>query len=173
MYWKNKEYTEVYNDYYPLISSIAYSKMGNFDEASDITQEVFIALYEKFEEVENIRNWLYGTLRFKIINHYKKNKMRENVNIDDIDDVDAIAFINGFKDLRIILQEILESDEIFEEEKDRILFELIATHYYTYEEAAKQLDLTPRQVRYKYGILVKRILECFKKKGINNVEDLL
>ena len=57
--------------------------------------------------------------------------------------------------------------------QEQLVFELIAINNYTQEETAKQLGITRRQVRYKYSIIVDRILDYFKKKGINSIEELL
>ena len=173
MLWKNKEFTEAYNDYYPLISSVAYSKLGDADEARDVVQDVFIVCYEKFEEIENMRKWLYGTLRLKILAHLKKKKSRQNINLEEVENDLLISVVNGFKDLRIILNEVIESSGVFKDDRERVLFELIAVHNFSYEKTGKQLGFTLKQVRYRYGIVVRRILDALKERGITNMEDLL
>jgi DNA-directed RNA polymerase specialized sigma24 family protein len=67
----------------------------------------------------------------------------------------------------------LEHTENYKDEKDRIIFDLIAISNYTYEEAGKYLGMAKYQVRYRYNAISKRILLYLQKKGINSLEDLL
>ena len=61
----------------------------------------------------------------------------------------------------------------YKNEKEKILFDLIAVSNYTYEKAAKLLGLTKWQVQYKYSRIEKRILQYLKQKGVTEVNDLL
>lgn len=169
---RTQDFIESYNDYYPLIFSIVFSKLDNVDEARDITQEVFTRFFEKYDTVRNSRKWLYGALRIVMIDYFKKKENR-NVNVDDMLDDVSLSFVNGFRDTRIIIKEALDDMNNFEDEKSRILFELISIHNFTYGQAGRQLNLTERQVRYKYGIIQKRLIDYFSGRGILSLEDLL
>ena len=167
-----REYTEIYMDYYPLIFNTVYSKINNYDDAEDICQEIFIRFYNKFKDVENARKWLYGTMKNVIFEFFRKKGKSE----DDIDSVleDAgLSFINGFKDIRVIIQEALNNVNIFNNEKEKIAFELISIYNYSYTKTAKTLGLSLHKVRYKYKKSVETLLSHLKSKGIDNLEDLL
>ena len=88
------------------------------------------------------------------------------------DDV-HLAFENGSRDIRIIINEALEHAGNYRDEKDRILFDLIAINQYTYEEAAKELGMTGRQAFYRYQQVSRRIVDYLNKRGITRIEDLL
>lgn len=169
---KRDAFTEVHADYYPLVFSTVYTKVGNLDDAQDICQEVFIKLYEKFEEVENPRKWLYGALRLAVLEYFRK-KRGGDVNIDEVMDGVGMTFVNGFRDSRIIIREILDDANLFADELDRAVFELVAYSNFSYSEAGRELGLSKRQVEYRYVKLAERILDELKKRGVKHIEDLL
>lgn len=159
--------------YYPLIFSTVYTKINDVNDVKDICQEIFIQCFNKFNEIENVRKWLYGAIRFEILNFYKKNK-RENINIDDLISDISLTYVNGFRDVRIVIDEALENEDIFTSEEEKVLFDLIAIHNFSYNKTAAQLDLTERQVRYKYSLISRRFEDYLKNvKGIQSLEELL
>ncbi len=157
-------------DYYPIVFTTIYSKVGNKDTAKDICQEVFMTFFEKFNEIENARSWLLGTLRNKIMKYYR-DKKDKNVNIEDVFEDVSLTFVNGFRDTRILIKEAIDNIECSKEE--RMIIDLIATHNYEYTYTAKLMGLTRRKVEYRYNALVRKIIDYLQKKGINNIEDLL
>lgn len=71
-----------------------------------------------------------------MIKHYKKR------NPDAVDperlfqDV-GLSFVNGFRDARIIINQVIEDLDNLSGEEDAVLFDLIAIRNFTYEEAGK------------------------------------
>ncbi|OHD63495.1 MAG: hypothetical protein A2176_11335 [Spirochaetes bacterium RBG_13_51_14] len=163
------EFTQAYMEYYSQVFSSILTKVGNAEDARDLCQEVFLIFFDKFEKIENKRAWLYGTLRNVVYRHYAKKD--PGVDIDEVFNDVGLTFTNGFRDTRIIISEALEQIECGEDE--RTMLDLIATHNFTYGNAAGVLGLTRRQVEYKYGQLVKRILEYLNSKGIKDIAELL
>ncbi|HNV46328.1 MAG TPA: sigma-70 family RNA polymerase sigma factor [Spirochaetota bacterium] len=172
MFLKNREFAEAYNDLYPVVFGAVYSKVGNPEDAQDICQELFVKLYEKLETIENRRKWLYGALRLEVMAYYRKKKP-DGVDIDEVFADVGLTFVNGFRDARIVISGAIEHDENFEDERERALFDLVAVQNYSYEQAGMQLGMSKRQVRYRYGLIVERILAYLQKQGIKSLEDLL
>lgn len=173
MHSKRNRLTEIYSDYYPVVFNAVLTKVGNRDDTLDICQEVFIRLYERLDRVENVRRWLFSALKLVVLEHFRKKRKNDQVNIDDVFNDVGLTFVNGFRDARIMIQEALDNISNYADEKDQVLFDLVAINYYTYEEAAKHLGLTRRQVEYKYVQIADRLLRYFKSKGIQHIEDLL
>ncbi|HNX25289.1 MAG TPA: sigma-70 family RNA polymerase sigma factor [Spirochaetota bacterium] len=169
---KVKKFTDIYSDFYSVVYNGIYAKIRNADISGDLAQEVFTRFYEKMDEVENPRKWLLGALRYVLLEHYKKNSVG-TLDIDEIFFDTNIQYVNGFRDTRIILQEAFDTSENYKDERDRIIYELIAIKNYSYEEVARLMGLTKRQVNYKYKSVVDRIVDYLKKRGINNLEELL
>lgn len=169
---KNRVFAEAYNDLYPVVFSAVYSKVSSMEDAEDLCQEIFLQFYNKMEVIDNARKWLYGALRLEIMAYYRRRRP-DATDIDDLFDDVGLTFVNGFRDTRIMIQEALEDMGNFEDEREKILFDLIAVRNYTYEEAGAELGFSKRQVRYRYGLIVSRLQEYFRKKGIASLEELL
>lgn len=72
-----KAFELVYNHYWPIMFSHAMRMLQNRDDAQDAVQELFIALHnhaDNLEENSSIANYLYITLRNKILNTIRKQK---------------------------------------------------------------------------------------------------
>ncbi len=163
-------FTEAYLDYYLLIYSVVLTKTGNADDAEDITQEVFLILYDRIGEVENTRKWLYGTMKNLILQYYQK-KSNTKIDINEIFEDVSLAYVNGFRDTRIIINEAMEN--IDKDDMDDLLLNMISIHDFSYSEVAEVTGLSKRQVGYKFNILTKKISEYLNRKGIADIEDLL
>ena len=172
---KEREFKKMYNDYYPLILNTLYSRVRNIEDAEDICHELFVSYYNKYDEIQDSRSWLFGAIKFCISNYYRKKKSAgaESVDIDSIEDSIHLAYENGFRDTRIILHQAIENDGNYNDRTERALFNLIAINKYTYEHAAEHLGLTKRQAVYKYEQVSRRIVQYLKDRGISNIGDLL
>ena len=166
---KDRRYSETYSLYYPVVFNAAFSKVGSSEDAEDIVQNVFIRYYEKMDDIRDSRSWLLGTMRYEVLNYYRK-KNNADTDIENIFDDPSLAFTNGFRDTRIIIEEAINS---LKEEENRVLFDLVAIQRYTFREAAESLGYSVRQVRYRYESIVGIILDYLRAKGIAAIEDLL
>jgi RNA polymerase sigma-70 factor (ECF subfamily) len=168
---KKNDFTDIYSTYYPVVYSAVYTKVGNEDDTNDICQEVFLRLFRKFDEVDNVRKWLFIALRYVVIEYYRKK--RPEANVDDLFSDVALTFVNGFRDARIIIAEAIDDMNNFQDDREKALFDLIAVNNFSYEEAGKQLGMTKRQVDYRYNQITARILESLRRRGVKHIEDLL
>ena len=60
----NREFNEIYEKYKNLVLKAAYSYSGNnYDAAEDITQDTFLKLYIRFDDLKggNVSAWLFTT----------------------------------------------------------------------------------------------------------------
>lgn len=74
----------------------------NGDEtlACDLVQDTFLSALEKkdtFKGIASEKTWLFAILRNKIIDHYRKKKVRNEISLDDDDIVDIHYFYNPKK----------------------------------------------------------------------------
>ncbi|MFC1670497.1 RNA polymerase sigma factor [Spirochaetota bacterium] len=166
---KRKEFTDIYNQYYTMVFNAVYTKVSDADDTNDICQEIFIILYNKFEEIMEPRKWLFGTIRNVVKRYY--GKKHPDRNIDDVFDDISLTFVNGFRDSRILIEEAIENIDLSNDEET--ILNLIAFHNYQYSKVAKVLGFTRRKVEYDYQLVVKRIISYLKSKGIKKLEDLL
>jgi RNA polymerase sigma factor (sigma-70 family) len=164
------EYTHVFTEYYHVVFNTIFTKVGNIQDTEDLCQEVFVALYANLGKILNIRKWLFGTLRNIVLKYYR-DRHPDGLNIDDVFQDVGLTFVNGFRDLRIIISDSIA--KAAEDDTDNALIELIAFHNYSYSTAGKLLGLTKRQVQYRYTQIVDRVIRNLNEKGIRNIEDLL
>jgi RNA polymerase sigma factor (sigma-70 family) len=169
---KTGYYTRMYAEYYPVVYNVFYSRIKNSDAASDLCQELFIRYYEKFETVENHRRWIFASVKFLLLEYYRSTK-REEYDTDYIVEAALQTCGHDNEDTKLIIADALESIDNFGEEKNRTLFSLIALYDYTYEEAGKSLGMSRRQARYRFSLVVDKLMDHFRKKGIHGLEDIL
>jgi RNA polymerase sigma factor (sigma-70 family) len=153
-----------------MVFNAVCTKVSSLDDAEDICQEVFIALFNHLDEVQNIRAWLFGTLKNMVLKYYKEKYAAEE-DIDNFMDDAALTFVNGFRDARILISQTL--DEVLSGDEERNLFELVAIHKYSYSETAELMGITKRKVDYNYNRIAAKITAALKAKGISQIEDLL
>ena len=164
-----------YSEYYPIVFSVLHNKVKNQEDAEDICHEVFIRFFKNFDTVENPKAWLHKTINFEISNYYQKkaNIQKDTVHINGVAYDENLGYENGFRDARIILSEAIDSSRNFENEQERILFDLVAIYDFTYKEAGKYLNITKWQAEYNYKKIETRIVSYLKDKGIREVEDMV
>lgn len=168
---KLKDFSAIYSDFYPVIYNSIYLKIGNADTAGDLAQEVFTRLLEKIDEVENARTWLHGAMKLVVFEYYRRKNA--NIDIDEVFDDVNMRYVNGFRETRIIIQDALEAPANYGDEKEKIIFDLVALKDYTFKETAEQIGLSERQVRYRYNAVSKNIINYLHKRGIKGLEELL
>jgi RNA polymerase sigma factor (sigma-70 family) len=169
---KTRAYTARYTEFYPLISSIVYSRIHDPETTHDLCQEIFLRYYTKFEEVENHRAWLIGTANFVVLEHYRKKK-GTTVDIDGMEEILEEIRPAGTGETRIMIEEALENPDNFGSEKNRVLFDLIAIHDFTFKEAGRNLGISEPQARYRFNAVAVKLVAYFRKKGIRGMEELL
>lgn len=73
-------FTEVVNEWQHMIYNTALSIVQQNEDAEDITQDVFVTLYEKineFREESALSTWLYRITVRKALDHEKKKRRRK------------------------------------------------------------------------------------------------
>ncbi len=167
---KKVKFTDIYNKYYPHIFNIVYSKVHDENDSSDICQEIFLVYLQKFDEVENPRKWLLGAMKNILFQHYRR-KHKSDTDIEMMLDDSSLAYVNGFRNTRIIIKDAIDNSGLTDEE--RLLIEYIALSGYGYTLAGEILGLSRKKALVRYEKSVKKILAYLRSKGINKIEDLL
>jgi RNA polymerase sigma factor (sigma-70 family) len=169
---KAAAFMEQYDSLFALVFSVVSRKVGNVHDAEDISQEVFIRLYEQLETVEKPRQWVLGCLRNVVLEFYRR-KQRHDVDIDALFDDMSLSYVNGFREARLTIAQVM--DEVFagEGDRDAALFNLVAVHGYPVAEAARELNIAYKAAVYRYGRLCDLMTDGLKKRGIRKIEELL
>ncbi len=71
-------YEKLYDRYAPLVRAVCYDMTGNFADAQDLAQDVFMRAYEKLDRLRNperFGNWLVGIARLRC-KEWRRQKLR-------------------------------------------------------------------------------------------------
>lgn len=66
-------FREIYSRYWRMVYLLAYKKLNSREVAEELTQNLFVSIWEKRLEVniENLRAYLLTALKYSIIKHYR------------------------------------------------------------------------------------------------------
>lgn len=79
-------FEEIYEAYAERVLNLAYRMTGDAEAARDLTQEVFVKVYENldsFERRSHVFTWIYRIAVNHVTNHLKKEKRRRWVSFMD------------------------------------------------------------------------------------------
>lgn len=71
---------QLFSSHWEGIFDAAFKKLGDEAVAQDITQEIFISMWENRATLHiegNIAAYLHGAVKFRVINYYRMKAMRE------------------------------------------------------------------------------------------------
>lgn len=139
----------------------------NLTTAEDITQDTFETLWNMRDRIDssfNIRSYLFKIAKNKSLNHLGtlRSRMTDNLKIDEINhsinalnDNYTISKIDSLNIERIISVTYEKLPEL-----TRKVFQLSRDEYMTYEEIAKELNISIKKVEYN----ISKALKVFHKK---------
>lgn len=168
--------------YQSFVYHTAYRYLNNYDDADEVTQEVFLkALFNlhKFNNKSSIKTWLYSItknlcftfkIKNKVLNIFVKNRkdkvdILDNLSYDEISNHSPTPEnILEFKELNDKFEEVLKSLP----EKQKETFALRYFDNLSYKEIANVLKITEGGVKANYFHATKKIaIEINKFKELN------
>lgn len=163
---KNGSHTameQIYRLYWSDVLETAYKRLRDEEIAQDITQEIFISLWENRAQLQiqgNIRAYLQGAIKYKVINYFKSAIIKEK-HEDDlallIQHDRAVSAENALmvKDLQ---QEI---DAALQElpERMRLIFKMSRKQEKTVREISTELDLSAQTVKNQISAALRLLKE--------------
>lgn len=146
-------------------------------DAKDITQEVFLALLDSYKKVEfeRVRQWLYNTAYYMVVDYYKEKERRKRHFLS----LEAVA---GMQDPTArFIEELVEEnlpENVFSEEqifdcrakvlmrlsdRERELYENVFVEKKSYAGLAEQLGISESTLRKRISRLTFKIRKIVKK----------
>jgi len=142
-----KAFDELYWKYQKAVYQNVFKLTRDMLASEDIVQEVFISLWEKRNSIDEGRpvgGWLFVSSYNRAINALKK-KLRESLAVQNVElmqsEVETEADISGIQ-LAILEKAIMELSP-----QKRKVFELCKLGGYSYDEAAKELNISKHTVK--------------------------
>ncbi len=145
----------------------AYRLLGNHEDASDLTQEVIIKMYnnlKNFRRESSIYTWIYRITTNLSLNELKKRKIR---NFFDYDEVEEWLFRDEKQSPELSYRENELSNKIQEAinklpEKQRIVFTLRYYDGLSYEEISEILGTSVGALKANYFHAVNKLQKELK-----------
>ncbi len=140
------EFEHVFNDWYEPIRNFIYYKSGDIRIAEDITQDVFMKVWEKSETIrlESIKSFLYTLANNMFLNRIEHQNVHLKFTVNY-----KPALFNESPDFELELKEFnqhLQEAISRLDEKKRTVFLMNRIENYTYNEIAESLNITVKAV---------------------------
>ncbi|MGG5901912.1 RNA polymerase sigma factor [Sphingobacterium daejeonense] len=164
-------YTEIYNEFADELYLHALKRVKDADVAEDILQELFIEFWDRRSSLDitlDLRKYLFGAIKFKIIDHFNKLKSKsENMN-SLAEHLQRHAQQNpDHLNTYIALEKIVDSElQKMSSNMREIL--LMRWEKYSIQYIAKKLNLSEQTVKNNFTEANKRL----KKKLLDNDNQL-
>jgi RNA polymerase sigma-70 factor (ECF subfamily) len=145
-----KAFEEIYRRYWHPLFLHAYHILGDEDEAQDIIQDIFITFWGKSlpDQIHtSLKSYLYVTVRNKVLNHIRKNKINS-------DFIQLLATILTEKDFNTIQDiELKELTMLIDQEigllppRMKQVFEMSRKDFLTHKEIAERLGTSEETIK--------------------------
>ena len=146
-----KIFKEYFDTYFDSIKNFIYYKTGDIDIAEDLSQDVFLKLWENMSNLKHqtVKAYIYTIASNIYKNHYNRKKVEYNfqVNFSDLNS-ESPEFIMETNEFNKQLQKSIEKIP----EKSRIVFLMNRIDQLTYSEIAERLDLSVKAVEKRMKI---------------------
>lgn len=157
-----KDIKDLFDEHQGSMRRIAYQVVQDSDVAKDVVQEVFIKLWEKWDDIErgaSIKYYLHKAVMHTSINYLNSRKrlvswspetergLAETVKAEDTER-------NG--QIRALLQEAIDDLP----PKCRTIFILCKQEGLRYKEIADYLDISEKTVENQMGIALKKLRQA-------------
>lgn len=152
----------IFDRYYTELCRHAYRYTGKEEIAEEITQDIFVYLWEKRKDINistSLKAYLYKAVSNRSINHLKSQFSRQK--FEEIEgDYLTVSHRNteeqlNYEELNGILQEGISRLP----DRCRTIFNLSRNGGLTYQDIAKELGISPKTVEVQMGIALKKLRE--------------
>lgn len=150
---------EIYRSYWEDVFDIALKKTGDEAVAQDITQEIFISLWENRAAINlsgSLGAYLHGAVKYKVINYFRSGSVKaqhQTALITLMDEQHTAA-----ADDQLILKELhLEVDAAIAllPEKMQLVFSMSRKQEKSIKEIASELDVSVQTVKNQISAALK------------------
>jgi len=157
-------FEQLFKSHFVHLCNFATQYVSDLDTARDITQKVFIQLWEKREQIDtkqSIRSYLFTAVKNRSLNHIRDHKKYRSRVLDiDIHDIDI-----SFEEDQIAVSELQHKIEKALDnlpEKCRQVFEMSRYENKKYQEIATELDISKKTVEAHMSRALRSLREDLK-----------
>ncbi|MEO3405571.1 RNA polymerase sigma-70 factor [Mucilaginibacter sp. CAU 1740] len=143
-------FTEIHSRYYAVLYRHARQRLGDSDEVQDVLQELFSYLWDNRETIHftvGLSAYLYTAVRNKVINVYRRNKLKYNY-FDSLQSFIDNGTPAADHNIRLKqLTEIIEAEVEKLPPQMRLIFEMSRNQHLSHQQIANELDISVLTVR--------------------------
>lgn len=165
----NRAATELIRKYQKFVFSVALRYVNSYDDAEDLTQEVFIKALKslsKFNQKSSFKTWLYRITVNTCLTFLRKKKFMSLLRLDD--NYDVVTKQKDFSPEQYYIGNELEHRFLQElaklPEKQRETFALRYFENMSYEEISQLLGTSVGGLKANYFQAVKKLAEKLKSE---------
>ena len=158
---RDQEFEQIYCEYYLRLVKYVRKKISSMQDAEDIVQDTFAALYRNFDrydpEKASVSTWVYVAVNNRLKNYYRDRKI--SVSLDDEDnpidiaDEDLIEQAMEFEEMRRML---LGAVEQLSGDEQKIVKDTYFTKK-TSSQIGEEMNLSAVNVRVKCSRALKKL----------------
>jgi len=156
-------FESIFNSYYEALVGYGRTLLKNTDEAEDIVQQVFIAVWEKREAMEihtSFRAMLYKAVYNSCLNRIKHEQVRRSY-AREVKLSSASSFSQEDIQQKELREKIDKAIEQLPEQCGKI-FKMSRFEYLKYQEIADKMGLSVKTVENQMGKALKLLRENMK-----------
>jgi len=146
-----QSFEKLMEKYYPSILNFIYRLVGNKEHAEELTQEVFLKIYEhanKYQPKSTFKTWTYVIAKNLSLNELRRGKLHDKGTIVEGDEIDHK--LTGRPEEHCLQDETVEAVKAAIQElpeKQRMAIVLRRYQELSYEEIAVALKLSEKAVK--------------------------
>lgn len=153
-------FKQIYLRYWQQVYHVAYRKVHHKELAEELTQNLFVDLWRRRASIviKTLNAYLFGSLRYSIINHYKSLLVQENYhnyikasnNFGVVNNTDYLLMLND-------LSEALAKGIALLPTKTAEIFRMSRMEHRSVKDISKQLNISEKAVEYHITQSLKSI----------------
>ncbi|WP_442588786.1 RNA polymerase sigma factor [Pedobacter sp. AW31-3R] len=153
----------LYQKYWEDVLDNAYKRLRDEEIAQDITQEIFISVWENRERLNiegSIEAYFKGAVKYKVINYFKSAMVREK-HKEDIALLTSNQSSSSAENMLMLKDLHKQFDDALEElpEKMRVIISMSRKQEKSIQEIAEELNLSAQTVKNQISSALKLIRE--------------
>lgn len=159
-----REFEQLFKSHFQFLCNFAKQYVEDIDIAQDLTQKVFIRLWEKREELDanmSIKSYLFTAVKNRCLNYLRDQKKYRSKILDvDCGEVEIAIEEDHFAEKE--LSEKIEAALSSLPEKCRQVFEMSRFQQLKYKEIAEELDISQKTVEAHMSKAMKTLRKLLK-----------
>jgi len=150
----------IYNTYAPQLINYSAARLSSLEESRDLVHDVFVSFYERRANLDvnvSIRTYLFAALKYKMIDHIRKNSHRQyykamviSMNPDAQETVFEQAVYNN-------LNKIMDQEVSRLPGRMRETYILSRKHHLSVSEIAAEMNVSEQTVKNQLSTALKKL----------------